>query len=458
MADLTMEIAEFVSRTGFSGLSPATVLSTKRSILDTVGVAIGGSSEPAARLVQELSTALPGPEGVSVLGTSLRAAAPDAALANGVAAHVLEYDDTQLSPSPDVVYGLLMHPTAPILSAALAVGQAREVSGPDLIAAVAVGVEVACKLAEAVDPRLYLRGLHCTGTVGSIGTAAACARILSLDPETTAIALSIGASEAAGLRANFGTMTKSLHAGRAAQAGVMAALLAERGFTASPSALEADGGFIAATAGSYAPERIHDRLGVPFTVEEPGLALKPYPCGTFAAPALDLALEVVTELDARPDDVAGARVGVNSMAQRGLFYVEPEDRIEARYSIPYCVAVMIADRRAGLEQFTDARVADPEVRRLLHRIEVEVDDEAESKGYDRMFTRFTIVLTDGRTVERTADFPRGHPTKPLADSDIEAKFAECSQGILDAPRIEAIADETMNLDRVGALSEWALIA
>ena len=192
--------------------------------------------------------------------------------------------------------------------------------------------------------------MHCTGTVGSIGSSAAAARILDLGPDETAIALSIGASEAAGLRANFGTMTKSLHSGRAAQSGVVAALLAGQGFTASLRGLEADAGFIAATAGGYSPDRIHDKLGRPFTVEEPGLALKRYPCGTFAAPAMDLAFELVSEFDLKPGDIAGVRVGVNSMAQRGLFYTVPRDRIEARYSIPYCVAVMIADRSAGSAQ------------------------------------------------------------------------------------------------------------
>ena len=458
MADLTMEIAEFVSGTRYSSLSQGTVHATKRSILDTVGVTIQGSDEPAARLVQDLVTPTSSPTEARVLGTALHCSPQEAALANGVAAHVLEYDDTQLSPSPDVVYGLLMHPTAPILSGALALAQQNDVSGQELITAVAVGVEAACKLAEAVDARLYLQGLHCTGTVGSIGSAAAAARILDLGPDETAIALSIGASEAAGLRVNFGTMTKSLHSGRAAQSGVVAALLAEQGFTASPRGLEAEAGFIAATAGGYSPDRVHGKLGNPFTVEEPGLALKRYPCGTFAAPAMDLAFELVSELDLGPEDIAGVRVGVNSMAQRGLFYTVPGDRIEARYSIPYCVAVMIAERSAGPAQFSDSRVADPEIQGLLHRIEVNIDDEAESLGYDRMFTRLTIDLADGRTVERTVDVPRGHPEKPLSDTEVRAKFSECAGGIFDGEQIEAIADETMHLEQTERLADWALIA
>ncbi len=193
-----------------------------------------------------------------------------AAFANGLAIHADDYDDTQLAVAKDRVYGLLTHPTAPALPPVLALAERDRRSGADLMLAYQVGVEVECKVAEAILPRHYQHGFHSTATCGSIGAAAGAAKLLGLDREATRRALGIGATQAGGLRENFGTMTKPFHAGRAAENGVVAAEFAALGFTASPNGLEADRGFFRAAGGGYSPEMIDGKLGNPWTFALPG--------------------------------------------------------------------------------------------------------------------------------------------------------------------------------------------
>src|SRR6185312_12129440 len=237
----------------------------------------------------------------TVIGTQLRMPARFAAFANGLAIHADDYDDTQLAVAKDRVYGLLTHPTAPALPPVLALAERDARSGADLMLAYQVGVEVECKVAEAILPRHYQAGFHSTATCGSIGAAAAAAKLLGLDREATRRALSIGATQAGGLRENFGTMTKPFHAGRAAENGVVAAEIAALGFTASPNGLEADRGFFRAAGGGYTPEMIDGKLGNPWTLASPGVSIKPHPSGSLTHPGMAVMLDLVRRHDLRPE-------------------------------------------------------------------------------------------------------------------------------------------------------------
>ena len=425
---LTEEVAAFVCGFTWDDTSPEVVGIALDHIIDTVGVMLAGALEPVTRLVTAVYGLADGK--ATVVGNRERAAPALAALVNGTAGHALDYDDTQLSTSPQAVYGLLTHPSTPTLAAALAVAEDGDASGQGLLLGYLVGVEVACRLADAANPRHYQAGFHSTGTIGTLGAAAAAASVLGLDERRTRTCLGVAASMASGLRENFGTMTKPLHAGRAAHNGVLAALLAREGFTSSPDILEAPRGFFNATAGGFDPGKVSGCLGRPFFFKTPGVSIKPYPSGSLGHPAMDLALELATAADLKADDVDSIVVGTNANVPNALIYNQPRTGLEAKFSLPYCVATCILRRSGGLADFTDEAVQDPAVQALLRRVTVEVDPELEALGYQHVRTRLRISTTDGRVLQGQADAPRGYPDKPLSEEDLRSKFLECSAPLL----------------------------
>src|SRR5215469_10091420 len=289
-ADVSSYVADFIVKTRFEDLPEEVVELARKSVLDGLGLALCGSVAKSGEIVRNYLKS----EGLissrsqaaTVIGSSIKSGARFAAFANAIGIHADDYDDTQLAVAEDRVYGLLTHPTAPVLPAALALGEARGISGRDLMVAYHVGVEAECKIAEAIAPRHYEDGFHTTGTCGALGAAAAAARVAGLDRTQTLRALGIAASEAGGLRENFGTMTKPFHAGRAAESGVVAADLAGLGWTAAEQILEAPRGFFHAEGGSFAPKAIVHRLRNPWTFRPPGVSIKPYPSGSLTHPAL----------------------------------------------------------------------------------------------------------------------------------------------------------------------------
>ena len=269
---LTKYVAQFIVNTKYEDI-PGDVLDLgKKSILDGFGLALAGSASTMAPLVRRyvqglgLGDTKSGMIGASIIGASMRAPARFAAFANGVSIHADDYDDTQLSSAKDRVYGLLTHPTVATLTSAFALGELGKRSGKDMMLGYHVGVEVECKIAEAIAPRHYNDGFHSTGTIGTFGSAAACAKLRGLNAQQTAYALGIAAAEGGGLRDNFGSMTKPFHAGHAAENGTVAADLAALGWTAADDILEAPLGFFQAAGGGFDPGSIVNRLGKPWTL------------------------------------------------------------------------------------------------------------------------------------------------------------------------------------------------
>jgi len=318
-------------------------------------------------------------------------------------------------------------------------------SGAEFLGAYVVGVEVACRTADAVDPRHYRDGFHSTGTLGTFGACAAAARLLRCDLDQTLRAFGLAASMAAGLRENFGTMTKPFHAGRAAENGVLAVLLARRGWTAATNILEAKRGFYSAAAGGYDASKIEGRLGNPYFFESPGISIKPYPSGSLSHPAQDVLLELVREHEVRPEDVERIEVGVNSHVPNALIHTRPQTALEAKFSLQFQMAVGVVDRRAGLAQFTDDRVRDPQVRALMERVHVYVDPEIEALGYNEMRMKVAIHLRDGRVLSGRADMARGHPRKPLSREEVSEKFLECAALVMPAERARRLLDALWNV-------------
>jgi 2-methylcitrate dehydratase PrpD len=425
---LTREVAAFIVRTAYADLPGDVIELGRKSILDGLGLALSGSVAESGTLARRYLNSLgPAHPEATVIGSRLRVPARFAAFANGIGIHADDYDDTQLAVAGDRVYGLLTHPTAPVLASALATAEANAIPGRNLVAAYHVGVEVECKIAEAIAPRHYEEGFHSTGTCGTFGAAAAAAKLRGLDQEQTTRALGIAASQASGLRENFGTMTKPFHAGHAAEDGVVAVDLAAMGWTATGQVLEAPRGFFQAAGGGYDRTAIDGKLGNPWTFRSPGVSIKPFPSGSLTHPCMTELLRLVREHDLRPQDVERVEVGTNRNMPNALIHHRPKTALEAKFSMEFCVSAVLLYRKAGLREFTDEVVNRPEVRAMIDRVRFGVNPEAEKAGYNKMTTILTIRLKDGRTISGRADFAKGSPANPLSFDEVAAKFSDCAR-------------------------------
>jgi len=435
-ASLTAYVAGFIASTKYSDLPKEVAHLGKKSILDGLGLALAGSVAKSGALVRRhlhglgytgrQDQGLPRSGAASVIGSDLRVPARFAAFANGTAIHADDYDDTQLAVAKDRVYGLLTHPTAPVLPAVLAVGQREGRSGRDMLTAYHVGVEVECKIAEAINPRHYQHGFHSTATCGTFGAAAALVNLLGLSAEMARTALGIAGSLSAGLRENFGTMMKPFHAGRAAESGVIAAEFATLGFTATPQILEAPRGFFRAAGGGYDEGAIHGNLGNPWTFANQGTSIKPHPSGSLTHPGMTLMLSLIKQHGIRPDQVERVKVGTNQNMPNALIHHQPRTELQAKFSMEFCMAILLLERKAGLPEFTDEVVNRPDVQAMIKKVDFGVHPDAEAAGYDKMTTIIEIALKDGRRISGRADFGKGSPANPMSYEEVADKFRECA--------------------------------
>ncbi len=448
---LTSEVARFAADLTFEAI-PAPVLQRAREgVVDTLAVMLAGVETPSASVVRQYAQGLGAKGQATVLGAGLRLPAQLAALANGVAGHALDYDDTQISSQPDRVYGLLTHPSVPVLSAALATAEEAGASGRDLLAAYVVGVEVACKVAEAIDPHHYKNGFHSTGTIGVFGAAAAAGRLLGLSREQMRHAIGIAASKSAGIRAAFGTMTKPYHAGAAAENGVVAAKLAALGYQTDPDALDGRWGFFQVAGGGCQPELVRGKLGKPYSLVEPGVSIKPYPCGPLAHPSMDALRELVLEHDVHPQQVAELRVGTSSNVLNALRYPQPQNELQAKFSIPFTMAIILLRRQAGVRDFTDEVVTSPQVREMMGRVSPYLHPDIEAKGFDRIRSLLELRLKDGRILTKEAHTSRGTPERPMGREELAEKFRDCAQGVLMPERADKVLETVYRLERLDSV-------
>jgi 2-methylcitrate dehydratase PrpD len=424
---LTRQVAEFIVRASFNDLTAELLEVGKKSLLDSIGVAICGSVADTGRIGRDYIQSLGISRGdATVIGTNMKAPPRFAAFLNAIGIHADDYDDTQLAVAPDRTYGLLTHPSTTAFSSALATAEAGGRSGRDFMLAYHVGVEVECKLAEASSPRHYEDGFHSTGTFGTIGAGAAAAKIERLDVDKVLRALGIAASSAAGVRENFGTMTKPLHAGRAAESGIVAADLAGRGWTATDQVLEAERGFYRAAAGTYDPNAILGKLGKPWTFLSPGVSIKPHPSGSLTHPGMTEMLRLIREYDIKPGNVESVDVGTNHVMPTALIHHQPKNHLQAKFSMEFCMASLLLYRRAGLMEFNDEVVNRPEVQSMIGRVHFRVNEEAEKAGFNKMTTIIAVHMKDGQVIRGRADFAKGSPQIPMSYDEVAAKFQDCA--------------------------------
>ncbi|MBL6458857.1 MmgE/PrpD family protein [Belnapia sp. T6] len=419
---------------------------TRRAVVDTVAVMLAGQDE--ACTVNLRHAVRDWGDGRSHVMGGRPQAAPWAALVNGTAAHALDYDDV-LDPA-------MSHPSAVLVPAVLALAEAVESSGADALDAFIVGFEVLARLGEAMNLVHYTRGWHTTLSIGSMGVAAACARLLRLDQDRMMMAISLATSMAGGSKRQFGTMVKPLHAGLAAKNGLVAAQLAAAGVTGVAEPLEGRWGYLELMAGEGAPGMAAGlaHLGDPPAIEQYGAWAKYYPCCASTHRPVD----ALRSLNLRPEQVATIRAEVSEVAQANLRYRVPRDSNEARFSLPYCLAAALYDGTLTVGSFSPEAIARLELVPLMERIEVAMDPELTGdRPVAETFERgsVAVTLTDGSVLRATAVVPRGHPQAPLTDAELEGKFRDCAARVLTPGQADRVWDALSRfgqLDRVAELT------
>ncbi len=443
---VTDAVVEFVLGTEYEDVPEDVRVIMRRCFVDGAGLMVAGSTEESGRIIQNYLREIGGEPEARVFGTSMVAPAHLAALANGVAGHAMDYDDTQLSSYPDRVYGLLTHPTCPVMPAAFALAEALGATGQELLAAFALGFEVECKVAEAIRPDHYVKGFHSTGTIGAIGAATAAAKLMGLDECQLRMCYGIVCSESAGLRANFGTMTKPYHCGRAAENGVVAARLAAGGYSADPAIFDGRWGFFQIMGGGRDEDHIVGKLGAPWSAVDPGVSIKPYPCGSLSHPAMDAARDLILENDVRPEQVRELRFGTTSRVLEPLRYAEPQNELEAKFSLQFGFAALLLERAAGIAQYRDEVVRRPDVVEMMKKVRAFMDEDIEAQGYALIRGRVEIELEDGTVHEKMSEISRGTPQRPMDREELFGKFTECAGLAYESDQIALIEAMLYKID------------
>jgi 2-methylcitrate dehydratase PrpD len=447
----TAAAAHFVQSVTFDAIPAEALRVGTRCLIDGLGLFVAGAGEDSVKILADEAQATGGKSEALLLSRGdVKVPAPMAARVLGTAGHAHDWDDSQVSRDPAHVYGLLTHPTIPPLTGALVTAQKLgAVDGKTFMLAFLTGFEVECKISEWMLPEHYLRGMHSSASVGTFGAYAAAAKLLGLNEEKLRSGFGIAASFAAGIRCNFGTMTKPLHVGRAAENGVTAALLAARGFTADPEALDGPWGFFAVHGGGVSPAKVSQGFGKTWTIIDPGVSIKPYPCGVLTHPTIDLMLKLVTESNIEAEMIKAVRVYAGTNILNPIRYPVAANHLQAKFSLPAALAMIALARKAGKREFSDEFVGSPAMQGMQRRITTELDPEIEKMGFDKMRSRITVELADGRAVHGWADERyRGGPDNPMSDAELDAKARSCCEGVLDDKATAALIDHARKITQL----------
>lgn len=436
---VTEAAVAFAANAAFGDIPDAALQIGRRCMLDTVGLYAAGLTEPSVRIVASMSADHGGAPRAGLLGTGgQRGPAHVAARILGISAHAHDFDDTQVSHDPAHVYGLLTHPTTAPFSAALAVADSLGgVGAEDFLTAFHTGFEVSCKVSEWMKPEHYLRGHHSSGTVATFGAAVAAGRLLGLDRAQMGNAIGIAASMAAGIRCSFGTMCKPWHVGRAAENGVLAAEMAQRGFTGDPQALDGRWGFAQILADGFSPEKLEQGFGNSWSILDPGVSIKPYPSGILTHQAMDMVLGLVTREDLHPDQVKEIRFYAGDNILNPIRYPVAANALQAKFSMAALISMLVLFRRAALPEFEDAVVASDAFQAMQRRVVCIRDAEINAQGFDLIRCRVEVDLTTGRTVSAEGDTRyRGGPLYPFTDAEVEGKMRACCEAVPVVPDLQ----------------------
>lgn len=435
--DATRKLAEFAVETRYRDLPTEVVEKGKERVLDTLGCMVAGCTEALAPILLKYAEEAGGRPEATIVGFGHKSNVSNVALVNGTLGHALDFDDTQLS--------LCGHPSTVLLPAALSLGERMNRSGEAILEAFLVGFEVACKIGRGVNPKLYSNGWHATSVIGVLGAAITASKLIGLNVGEMASALGLAASQSCGLKENFGTMTKPLHAGKAAASGVLSALLAMNGFTASQQILEAKRGFCAIFSGEYDFSEMVRGLGNPYDIVSPGVHTKPYPSCLMTHPIIDATRFLVESYAIQPENVDSIECSISPSAFGTLIHPEPQTGLEGKFSAPYVVAISLLVPRVSLEQFTDKKVQDAKARAIMQKVKVVIHPEMEGEPPPAIVR---IRLNQGQEYMKKVDVATGNPKKPMSLDQIIDKYRNCADTMVNRKNIDESIDKVLHFEKL----------
>ena len=435
--EVTAILAKFTTDLHYEKIPRKAVETAKIALRDCLGVALAGSREEDARIAAEIARQERAREETSVIGQGFRTSALNAALANGTAAHALDFDHS---------FTIMGQPTAPVAPATFALGETLGASGRQVIEAYVAGFEVTAKLVHSLRDSAH-DGWHAPSTLGSFGAAAACSKLLGLDAAKMQMALGITASMASGIVANFGTMTKPLHVGLGARNGVLAAKLAGGGYTANPKAIEGGFGFYSVLhENTGIHEQAIEELGRSYALITDGLRIKPYPCGGLTHQVIDSVLELRAKRGLTAEMIDRVDVDVVKHTFDRIVFRVPQTGIQGKFCMPYLVARAIIDGKIGLHIFTDSAVRDQNVLKLAERVQMNLDSNLKKSDAAGRPCRVTVRLKNGQTFTREAQHAKGGPEHPMSEAELRDKFTECAREAIDASSAAKVLDYIESLE------------
>lgn len=436
--DVTLELAQWVVQLRPQDIPDDVRREGVRTFVNWLGCAVGGANHETVDRAMAAVTQFCGPQQATVIGRPERLDVLHAALLNGISSHVLDYDDTHLK--------TIIHPAGPVASAALAVAEQRSISGARVLDAMIVGIEVECRIGNSIYPDHYDRGWHITGTAGVFGAAAATARLLGLDQQRTAWALGLAATQSAGIREMFGTMTKSFHPGRAAQNGAMAAYLAESGFDSSERGIEALRGFANIYSNKQDYNEILGDLGRRW--EAALNSYKPFACGIVIHPTIDGCIQLRNELGVSGDEIESVALRTHPLVLELTGKKTPKTGLESKFSVYHAASVALLKGDGSPEAFTDSLATDAEVIALRDRVSAE---PGEGIGEDQVV--ISLRLRDGRVIEKRIEHAIGSVKRPLSNSELDAKFMRQSSLVIGEEKAGALLNAAWQVAEAGVVGD-----
>ena len=433
----TQKISKFVNSVTYDDIPSNVTDYAKTAIRDYIGVALYGSHHSVGDSIYEYIDIYSGSGDATVFCRGSKSAT-SAALANGAFGHAIDYDDTFES--------IVIHPTSPVFAAALGATEETDASTEELLTAYIVGCDVAYRVGHSTYPEHYQNGWHSTGTAGSFGATAAAASVLGLSTDEIANAFGIVASLSSALKKNFGTMTKPLHAGHAAEMGVRSTLLAENGFTADTEIFEGNIGYnrVMTINDAYDPNEITEGLYEEWAVLDIGF--KPYPSGVITHAAMDAMRSLVREHNLEPDGVKSIVVTLEDAASEMLHHDRPEDALQAKFSIEFCLAAILREGRAGIHEFTDEYVAEPETRKTIEKVSRAFEEDLFGDDFAGYGAIVRVETTNGETFRKEIQYAPGSPNNPVEESRLRQKFLECAESRLSQSETEELERTIQDLE------------
>ena len=422
---VTRALARYVVEAHYADVPPAVRKEARRTLLNWMGCAVGGSRHETLDAAIGALAPFSGPPQASVLGRRERMDVLHASLMNGISSHVFDFDDTHLK--------TVIHPAGPVVSGLLALSEHRAMSGADFLHAMILGVEVECRIGNAVYPAHYDRGWHITGTAGVFGAAAACGKVLGLTEQQMVWALGLAATQPVGLREMFGSMTKSFHPGRAAQNGLTAALLAARNFTSTEFGIEGKSGWanVLSTTRNYL--EITGNLGKSYEIALN--TYKPFACGIVIHPTIDACIQLRNQHALAPADIERIDLSVHPLVLELTGKKTPQTGLETKFSVYFAAAVAVVRGSAGMRDFSDEHALDPVIVALRDRVVATIDPSVKEEQ-----VRARITLKGGRVVSHFVEHVVGSLARPMSDADLEAKALDLMKGVLPDAQARALLD------------------